>query len=1188
MLMFQTCWTHIFTTDSQAKEIFVSPDGKDSPNCGDSRNACKTINHAVEEQARTSDVIKIDGRFGIMVIPKRIQVAKAKSCNITITSFQGVPTIATSGRKRNEFLSFEGKIMCKTAYQITIENLNFQNVHLLNMRQSHFDVASMSLFVHNCKLNFESTIGGLGYSQIFIREKIPAFLMEMKNCIVHGSSANGVFNVESFLHNTSKVIFRIEQSYFYDVAFAIIGGHLTREQSVLRTYVNFEILNCNFISNRETIHKHTLISVHGEPKLRGKHYLLVVDVSIKRSSFQNRTLDTKYPIPSILHAFGFTKVSIDKSEFVQNTGRLGAIALYTTNKRWIKHSIFERNRAVEHTICGGDDLNGNGGAVLVHGGSRKSTTSFFNVTFRNNRASCFGDAVCAIDCRKIYLKDSIFESSAHDRKLTPGSIWYSKSDQLSIGGNEFRSTGAVWKSTTTFFADANKMEYHWHETYFQCPLGSNIRYDFQTGGKENEEHFQTDDRMIEDDFKRGNRKYVPTDDRSTLAVECKACPDKTYTDELSYAKVVNLSSKNQEIRHAKCQTCPFGARCDTVIMPKKNFWGYVSEGKVRMIACPPGYCCQNPSDCVKINPCNKHRTGVLCGKCVAGRYPSFFGNYCVEKKHNSTGHFWIYYLLAAFVLFLLIAYMQEICGLTLRLVAGSAVRNLTSRFTKFKQKVSGGAENAEPDDKPNCDQDDIGENGQAETESDTTACSETLIRPEEDEATQSGTYTAKQPIRNSTTVGIIKILFFYYQMNTLLLVYDSEAQFEPIAIAKSILRSFFNFEPSSITGFNFGSPMTNFNTVIKILLKASFPLLMLSAAVIMYIVAHMLTKATRRRSILEAIHNFKSSVLAGSLQVILLGYSTLTSHSFQLLTCVSLADGKQILYVDGTVSCFQSWQYALLLFAICWLIPFMCSLHTASKSLKDSSLPVWRFYAAMFLPLPFIIYSLIRGSKEHSSAYALSSSSEENGSKAQENINPGETSGQELNHVYHNFHAVVEPLLHNTSIPEPDQDPLRERLLHILQGSFRRMGNKSSKLPWEPVLIFQRLLLLTLHTFLVNPVMKSLSLLCAIFLLASLNMIIRPFHNTLLNMLNCICFFFLFVNGLLNSLYAYTYVQGIAIEGPLPAILSTLRVIVLGMQFSFPCLAVLAVILVIVTRLLQLVYNTMSKVTSKISDWCKC
>ena len=180
----------------------MSPDGKDLPKCGDLQNPCKTINHAVEEQARTNDIIKIDGRSGSMVIQKRIQVSKAKFCNITITSVWGVPTITTNDRKRNEFLSFKGKIVCKTAYQITIQNLSFQKVHLLNMRQSHFDVASMRFFVQNCKLDFGGTKGGMGYSHIQIQEKIPTFLLEMKDCSIYGSSNDGVFKVERFLHNT--------------------------------------------------------------------------------------------------------------------------------------------------------------------------------------------------------------------------------------------------------------------------------------------------------------------------------------------------------------------------------------------------------------------------------------------------------------------------------------------------------------------------------------------------------------------------------------------------------------------------------------------------------------------------------------------------------------------------------------------------------------------------------------------------------------------------------------------------------------------------------------------------------------------------------------------------------------------------------------------------------------------------
>ena len=65
-----------------------------------------------------------------------------------------------------------------------------------------------------------------------------------------------------------------------------------------------------------------------------------------------------------------------------------------------------------------------------------------------------------------------------------------------------------------------------------------------------------------------------------------------------------------------CLSCPLGANCEDFIQALPNYWGYVTPlTSVSIVRCPDGYCCQNNETCVRIDSCNRGRSGTLCGTC---------------------------------------------------------------------------------------------------------------------------------------------------------------------------------------------------------------------------------------------------------------------------------------------------------------------------------------------------------------------------------------------------------------------------------------------------------------------------------------------------------------------------------------------------------------------------------------------
>ena len=1092
-----------------------------------------------------------------MNISRPIKAELSSFSAITMTSYDGIATVRTVNTKDNQLISFKGRFTYNSNCTVMIRDLNFHNVYLLTMAASWFDVVSFQFFIHRCKLKFDQNSAGADSMYILIRWKLQRFFIEMINCSVNGSTNSGLFESNIAANNTSTVTVKIENSCIYNVKFTIKMGHMKKETRREPCYINFIMKNNTFASNLKSQHSYPLFIVWSGDK--PPRLILKVTFLIINCSFRNRIIKSAVNYPAVLLIGGYITLEVSGSSFLRNTGRRGGVMALQTRAKF-ENCIFEQNKALTPSICGGDILSGNGGAILLNGRyTHRTILHFRNVTFRNNRASCFGDSIYAINFLKMTVRNCTFFQTADDfhRGVSQGTMWYSQSKALTARDVKVILAGTARRSRTIIFASADR---HWHSqvlNQFQCPLSSNI--EFNTTIKTDSIKPYEGRRNIES---------------KTLRVNCIVCPQTKYTIENSYAKVQKLDGKHIKIHFSKCHPCPFGAHCIHSVVPKRNFWGYVVDGKVEMISCPPGYCCQGKETCKSLSSCNGNRTGTLCGKCPIGYYLSFFANHCVKMKSCKVGQFWGLLAIAAVVFVLLIAYLQQIFGVIVRIFNAKAVLRIIKMLfsNKSRKPCKESAKTAADGSKMDEWQEDKApHNGESSFKSrhlqqesrncthDAGNRAEETIRGENEQLNEvEDGSTSNDKDENSTTGGVIKILFFYYQMNDLLLLYRSDIQCVVTDTLKKLLRSFFNFEPSSLSATDLGCPIINLSAVQKNLIKALFPLMMLFVLAVKYILVSVIIELSHKLTILRFLQAFKTSLQVASLQIILLGYSTLTSHILALLTCVPMADNKQILYIDGNVSCYQTWQYVLLTLVITWSIPLVFSLYMASKSLVDNALSVSGFYTALMFPLPFALYSLFKST-------LCKTKTDQRDRREQENV----------------YHMITDAeSVPGTSSPEKHfkDDILRRKINSILGGSFRHIGKTSRRLPWEPMLILERLLLLMLHAFLINPMTRSLSLLFAIFLITNLNIIIKPFHNTFLNALSCLCLLFLFVSAVINSFYAYIYVGGTALAGPFLTILSTLDVIEVIMQLSFPCIALLVSALVIMARLVQMIYAFVKRI----------
>ncbi len=115
---------------------------------------------------------------------------------------------------------------------------------------------------------------------------------------------------------------------------------------------------------------------------------------------------------------------------------------------------------------------------------------------------------------------------------------------------------------------------------------------------------------------------------STISIGCAPCSDFTYTQTPSWTSNGSLPSSVIP----SCLQCPTGGRCQNgSITALPGYWGATDEkGHVSFTVCPGGYCCDGTpaSPCNSTSSCTGHRSGVLCGECLAGYVESLGSPAC--------------------------------------------------------------------------------------------------------------------------------------------------------------------------------------------------------------------------------------------------------------------------------------------------------------------------------------------------------------------------------------------------------------------------------------------------------------------------------------------------------------------------------------------------------------------------------
>ena len=386
-----------------------------------------------------------------------------------------------------------------------------------------------------------------------------------------------------------------------------------------------------------------------------------------------------------------------------------------------------------------------------------------------------------------------------------------------------------------------------------------------------------------------------------MYITCEKCPLKTYA--LERSQFIYNTSKN-----VKCRQCPRGGNCvNGIVRARPNFWGYKTNASISFAQCPPGYCC-NFKECLTYDSCHGNRTGTLCGRCPVGMSDSLFASQCTSNAECSKSLFipGAFAILVSYLIFFL--YYEEIIS-----VVGKSLFGSLRVFRRPKQTG-------------------------ANLES----------------------YTMEKS-------GLLTVIFYYYQVVSLLQsTVSPQNGSEIIGKLKDEISRVLNMVLVNVPSFS--CPVKNLQPVQKAALLHSVGYCLLCLLGIIYLIDALVrfllkrvkptsnemrpltaNRAQQHRS------KFTARIASAFTYISLLMYASSAQLCLSLLHCIPVGK-EQVLFLDGNIRCYETFQYYVLVYVVSSVFPFCLVPVLGSYLLKMDRISVRQFCFACMFPLPFCCF----------------------------------------------------------------------------------------------------------------------------------------------------------------------------------------------------------------------------------------
>ena len=367
--------------------------------------------------------------------------------------------------------------------------------------------------------------------------------------------------------------------------------------------------------------------------------------------------------------------------------------------------------------------------------------------------------------------------------------------------------------------------------------------------------------------------------------------------------------------------------------------------------------------------------------------------------------------------------------------------------------------------------------------------------------------------------GYLKIIFYFYQVAELVMIKSPEKTFHLVPIIPPIM-AIFNFQVKSLNG-SIGCPFPGLTVVTKELFKCMKFLGTLLSIGLIYV----LHRATSR-TLYTAPPSMKL-YLSVALETLLLGYERLADTSLKLMHCVPI-DKDWRLFVDGTIQCWQWWQFLFTSFITSFIIPLVLVLFWGSLRLSKDKVTAKEFLIACAFPLPCLLFWLFREYRKKDDQQLCS------------------------------FGCVDDA----------------EEIKQVLHGPFRAGSSEDhGTLYWESVLTGRRLILLVIHTFATDPTIRFVCLSCACVIILVHHLTVRPFRERKANICEGFSLLSLVVICMFSLTEATLISHGIDATGPSKDLFYALQWIEIGLLSLAPLALCLLVAFCALSQVARLLYH---------------
>ena len=386
------------------------------------------------------------------------------------------------------------------------------------------------------------------------------------------------------------------------------------------------------------------------------------------------------------------------------------------------------------------------------------------------------------------------------------------------------------------------------------------------------------------------------------------------------------------------------------------------------------------------------------------------------------------------------------------------------------------------------------------------------------------------PPAPATDFGAIMLItiLYYFQDAQLLHVKTAFAAPEPKewALIKAILLGLFKFRLEIAHFVDSVCLLVGLGASVKLVVRTVMVPYVLSLFGVLYAL-HWLVCGRARDDDTEK--RFQSRLAMGFMLALLFTYQMLATTAFSLLSCVPVGD-VTVLFIDATVTCYMPWQYGVLTYAMTSIIPFSFVLMLGPGLLQEGRISVATFFAAGLFPFPFVVtwFAARAFKREH-------------------------------------WLSV------NAAFPTPPG----KVVIKVLQGPFKDIRTRvTGPLCWAGVLIFRRLLLVLIYTFVNVALFRILSMLIVCYVILMNQVHVKPYQDARANLAGNISVAALLLVGGINLVRACFEAAEYTPHGPYESLIVVMQhaedVLMLWIPLAFMvvvgCILVVKIIFYLVFR----------------------